>query len=244
MATVGNANDICVICSKPDIRSYPLRKCSTCENLLHRRCANKPFIQVILCNTCLSTKVSRRSGNISTPPLNTCTRDSSLEKPVCHRATPPINSTLTSVVTSSSKNTLKQSNDTNRPLAHNNVDKTCDCSEKINNLLDSWEIILQTQFDKQLDIIQKIINENYSSIRNEIAALNHNIHNINNPTVISSPSTTKHAGEATKLVSESIGDSAAHSDNQQLSIKSLHYPHSFNNNELSKNFSICINFLK
>ena len=35
-------NGTCIICNQPSIKSYPLRKCIVCSNLIHRRCAKTP----------------------------------------------------------------------------------------------------------------------------------------------------------------------------------------------------------
>ena len=165
-------DDICIICGKIGIRNYPLKKCTTCDSLLHRRCAQKSVGTTINCNSCLSSKVkgSRKSenGKPDTPPSN-----------IRSKVTPTANRMITSLANISSKNSQTQGNNithkTTRMSTHNTINKPCCCTDNINSLLDKWEKILQTKFDIQLDIIQKNLYENYNNIKKEITTISNNL---------------------------------------------------------------------
>ena len=48
-APYNNKNNVCYICDKPSITSYPLKKCTTCDNLVHRHCTQIPVGQDVIC---------------------------------------------------------------------------------------------------------------------------------------------------------------------------------------------------
>ena len=78
-----NNNVTCFICGKPSIRSYPLKKCTACENLIHRCCTQTPTGKDVFCGNCLSleAKTKKKSGNSDTPPSNINVKGSASKRP-------------------------------------------------------------------------------------------------------------------------------------------------------------------
>ena len=241
MAAVDHNNEICVICGKPGIRSYPLKNCGKCDSLLHRRCIQKPVGQTLLCNNCLPSKAktSRKSGIADTPPFNIHKVGSSSNRlqSVHSKVTSSINTMRTSLDNAANKNLLVQSNNTHkitRLSTHNTVNKSCKCTENIDNLLDKWEKILQTKLDKQLDIIQKNITENCNNIRSEITSL-YSIFKQSNQNEVCLPPTPLQTADEFRMGSEGTKEAAKLSSNNFLA--NIHNNNSqFFSNSYTKNY--------
>ena len=206
-----NNKDTCIICGKSSMKSYSLKKCTACDNLIHRRCAQTLAGQDILCNTCLLLK-KKKSGNSDTPPPETHAVSSASKRqqlatekvtPTSNRASLLPKQTLNiashvytrrsgSTQSNNTRTNVKNisiANKTTRLSTHNTTSKPCNCTENVNSLLDKWETMFHTKFDTLLDKIQKNTLEHFNYIKNEITSL-HNTFKSNKQIDTCSPSTT------------------------------------------------------
>ena len=55
-----NNKDFCLICNQPSIKNYPLKKCTSCDKLVHRRCAQTSNGQVVICSKCALTSLQEK----------------------------------------------------------------------------------------------------------------------------------------------------------------------------------------
>ena len=173
--------DICIICGKPAIKNSPLRKCTSCDKLVHRRCTHTPVgSQAVTCSICLPSKQkiikenekntnkvgtsSSQRGKASTLKDTTSQRLSTASRHSLKSTALPRRSYISSKNLTSNEITTNKSN--------------CTCTDALKDMLNTWEHKIQAKFDelyKKFDDttghINNIMVEELTSIRNTLKPL-------------------------------------------------------------------------
>ena len=154
--------DICVVCDQPSKKSFPLHKCATCGNAVHRKCATTTTSShTFNCMKCTNNKKEKVDVD-SVPKKGPLTKGSN---------TPTINQNTVRLRNAS------HSNISNRRSNTTGVDKTtsCKCIDNIRNELSAWENKIQENLNSFFNVIKQHNDNNITSILNEIKSLKRNI---------------------------------------------------------------------